>query len=54
MDFMEGVMSSMDNVTRVIQNEKEKITQDQLEAIMKNIPDKIGKVLSDCKILEPE
>ncbi|KAH9293873.1 hypothetical protein KI387_040921 [Taxus chinensis] len=54
MDLMEGMLSGMANVVWVLQNEKEKITQDELDDIATDILEKMRNVLSDWKTLEAE
>ncbi|KAH9321281.1 hypothetical protein KI387_015920, partial [Taxus chinensis] len=48
MDVMEGMVSSMANILRILHNEGGKMTLDELDAVVVDIIDKTNKALSDC------
>ncbi|KAH9310920.1 hypothetical protein KI387_025955 [Taxus chinensis] len=54
MDLLEGRISAMDNIMLVLHNEKGEISQDELESIPVNIPEKTEVTLSEWHTVEAE
>lgn len=47
-------MSSLANISRVLHNENENMTQDELDTIVTDIPDMTDEALSEWKTFEVE
>lgn len=54
MDMMDGMISSLENVLRVIQNEGNNMTLDEMKGVLRDIHEKTKKALGDWNELEEE
>ncbi|KAH9324854.1 hypothetical protein KI387_005032, partial [Taxus chinensis] len=52
MDVMDGMVSSLSNVLRILQNEGENMKLDEMEVVLVDILDKTNNALSDWNALE--